>query len=147
MSRCAVSLVPERLPRAAAGVVASIERGVQLALCTARAPHPAFERRQAARYAFPYPIRLVPLAADGTLLPQEAVFVLGKHLSVRGLDFYGAEPLPFRRAIVCFERDRRPVVQLLLELTWCRFCRPGWYENGGRFLQAFAPGQVEPAVG
>jgi hypothetical protein len=24
----------------------------------------------------------------------------------------------------------------LIDLTWCRFNRHGWYESGGRFLQA-----------
>jgi hypothetical protein len=23
----------------------------------------------------------------------------------------------------------------MMDLTWCRFGRHGWYENGGRFLQ------------
>ena len=24
----------------------------------------------------------------------------------------------------------------LLEIAWCRFTRHGWYDSGGRFLQA-----------
>ena len=31
----------------------------------------------------------------------------------------------------------------LIDLTWCRFKRQGWYESGGRFLQV-APLPVDP---
>ena len=24
----------------------------------------------------------------------------------------------------------------LIDLTWCRFTKQGWYESGGRFLQS-----------
>ena len=93
------------------------------------------ERRREHRFPFPYPIRLTPMTTDGTVSPAESVVVLGKHLSEHGVDFYYTEPLPYRRAIASFERGGREVVHIVMDLTWCRFGRHGWYENGGRFLQ------------
>jgi len=76
------------------------------------------------------------MAEDGTSLAEQTIVVLGKHVSNHGLDFYCSQPLPFRRVVACFECGHGPQVRLLLDLTWCRFCQHGWYENGGRFLQA-----------
>ena len=93
------------------------------------------ERRREHRFPFPYPIRLTPMTTDGTVSPAESVVVLGKHLTEHGVDFYYTEPLPYRRAIASFERGGREMVHIVMDLTWCRFGRHGWYENGGRFLQ------------
>ena len=93
------------------------------------------ERRREHRFPFPYPIRLTPVTTDGAVPPAESVVVLGKHLNEHGVDFYFNEALPYRRVIATFERNGREVMHILMELTWCRFGRHGWYENGGRFLQ------------
>jgi hypothetical protein len=93
------------------------------------------ERRREQRFPFPYPVRLTPVATDGNVSPAESVVVLGKHLSEHGVDFYYNEPLPYRRVIASFERGGREALHLLMDLTWCRFGRHGWYENGGHFLQ------------
>ena len=98
------------------------------------------ERRREQRFPFPYPIRLTPVTTDGVVPPAESVVVLGKHLNENGLDFYFKEPLPYRRVIATFERNGREVMHIVMELTWCRFGRHGWYENGGRFLQVL-PGR------
>jgi hypothetical protein len=37
--------------------------------------------------------------------------------------------------IASFEYGDDHWVGLVLQLTWCRFSRHGWYDNGGRFLQ------------
>jgi hypothetical protein len=92
------------------------------------------ERRREHRFPYPYPIRLTPMTTDGSVSPAESVVVLGKHLTEHGVDFYFTEPLPYRRAIASFERGGREVVHIVMDLTWCRFGRHGWYENGGRFL-------------
>ena len=131
MSACAVSSDPSnpgtKTPQ-------GIEQTVQLVLCGTRPTQPVFERRRAMRHPFPYPVRLSPLASDGSPLLDASVFAVGKHLSHQGLDFYTGQPLPFRRAIACFDGGHGPSVRLLIDLTWCRFCHHGWYENGGRFL-------------
>ena len=108
---------------------------------------PGIERRREQRFPFPYPIRLTPVTTDGSVPPAESVVVLGKHLNEHGLDFYFNEPLAYRRVIASFERNGREVVHILLELTWCRFGRHGWYENGGRFLQVLPSSSAVPAVG
>lgn len=139
MSVCsAPSPLRIRAQRPSPSVLHEIERSVQVILGGSGANQPVFERRRAKRYPFPYPIRLIPVANEGEVLLDEAMFVLGKHLSARGVDFYGSRPLPYRFAIVCFDCGGRRR-QLLMELTWCRFCHHGWYENGGRFLQEIAP--------
>jgi hypothetical protein len=104
-----------------------------------RTQHSVFERRRLTRHAYPYPIRLVPLSLGGEPLVDEAFYVLGKHLSQLGLDFYGTQPVPYRRAISCFECGPGRTIQMLMDLTWCRFCHHGWYENGGRFLHEIVP--------
>ena len=97
--------------------------------------HIGMERRREQRFPYPYPIRLTPVTTDGTVPPAESVVVLGKHLNEHGLDFYYKEPLAYRRVIASFERHGCAAMHILMELTWCRFGRHGWYENGGRFLQ------------
>ena len=64
--------------------------------------------------------------------------MVGKHLSERGLGFYHPQPLPYRRMIVSLEGPRGDWFGFLIDLTWCRFTRQGWYESGGRFLESVA---------
>jgi len=117
---------------------ASIRESIQSVLAHV---HPALsgaERRREKRHPFPYPVYLTPVDKD-TLAPlAETIVVLGKHLSGLGFDFYHRDPLPFRRAIVSFEAGRGKWIGVLLDLSWCRFGRHGWYDNGGRFLSIVA---------
>jgi hypothetical protein len=102
------------------------------------------DRRCDRREPFPYPIHVTPLADDGQVLTNETFVVLGKHLSERGLDFYYEAPLPYRRVITSWECRDGSWLALLLDLTWCRSTRHGWYENGGRFLQIVPSPLSEP---
>ena len=97
------------------------------------------ERRAQRRYPYPYLLQLTPVADDGTAQWSETVVVVGKHLSQRGLGFYHPWPLPYRRMIASLETTGGGRLDLLINLTWCRFTREGWYESGGRFLQAVPP--------
>lgn len=94
------------------------------------------DRRCDRREPFPYPIHVTPVTDSGQVLSDETIVVLGKHLSERGLDFYHDAPLPYRRVITSWECRDGSWLALLLDLRWCRSIRHGWYENGGRFLQA-----------
>ena len=94
------------------------------------------DRRCDRREPFPYPVYVTPIAEDGTPCTADTIVVLGKHLSERGLDFYYEAPLPYRRVIASWECCDGRWLALLLDLRWCRSTRHGWYENGGRFLQA-----------
>ena len=93
------------------------------------------ERRSNQRYPFPHLLHLTPLGADGTPSGQDPIVVVGKHLSEQGLGFYHTNPLPYRRMIVSFETGNGSWLSFLIDLTWCRFTKQGWYESGGRFLQ------------
>ncbi|MBN2579142.1 MAG: hypothetical protein JXB10_09145 [Pirellulales bacterium] len=93
------------------------------------------ERRKETRYPFPYLVHLTPVGADGITPEGETIVVVGKHLSEQGLGFYHPKPLPHRRMIASLESQGR-WLGFLIDLNWCRFTRQGWYESGGRFLQA-----------
>ena len=93
------------------------------------------ERRRDGRYAFPFLVRLTPVDVRTQGPLTEPIVVVGKDLSERGLGFFHPHPLPYRRAIVTLEDCQGRTVSLLIDLSWCRFMRLGWYESGGRFLQ------------
>ncbi len=94
------------------------------------------ERRRDSRYPFPYLIHLTPVGRDGVTPEGETVVVVGKHLSERGFGFYHQAPLPHRHMIASLETKQGHWLGFLIDLNWCRFTKGGWYESGGRFLQA-----------
>lgn len=94
------------------------------------------ERRGDQRYPYPYLVYLTPVDDDGFTAKGEPLVVVGKHLSERGLGFYHPKPLPHRRMIASLEAAGGQRMHFLIDLTWCRFTRHGWYESGGHFLQA-----------
>lgn len=96
------------------------------------------EKRKDRRIAFPSLLTLTPLDDIQPITVGEPIAVVGKHLASRGLDFYHRDALPFKRAIVSFE-DTPWDIHLLLQVSWCRFLRPGWYDSGGRFTHIFHP--------
>jgi len=113
----------------------AVARGVRQALAAAQQhPYGGAERRREPRLPYPYPIYLTPLAPSGLPLVDNTLIVIGKHLSEHGVDFYHREAIPHRRVIASLDAGELGWVGLLLELTWCRFTRHRWYDNGGRFL-------------
>jgi hypothetical protein len=96
---------------------------------------PTVERRRDERFAYPQLVCLTPVAADGVTPVGEMVIVAGKHLSERGLGFYHPGPLPHRLVIASMEQAPDKWLHVLLDVSWCRFRRQGWYESGGRFLR------------
>jgi hypothetical protein len=94
------------------------------------------ERRRETRYPFPFLIYLTPVGEDGVTPCGESIVVVGKHVSERGLGFYHAKPIAHRRVVASLERPHDGWYAFLLDLRWCRFTRQGWYESGGRFLEA-----------
>ena len=93
------------------------------------------ERRTDHRYPYPKLVHLTPVGADGHTPEGEPVVAAGKHLSERGLGFFHQNPLPYRRMIVSLETDDDGWAGFLIDLTWCRFTKHGWYESGGRLMQ------------
>ena len=96
----------------------------------------AAERRVDQRFPYPHLLYLSPVADNGFLPTGDPVVVVGKHLSERGLGFYYREPLPYRRMIASLELPESRWAGFLVDITWCRFTQHGWYDSGGRFLQA-----------
>jgi hypothetical protein len=94
------------------------------------------ERRRGNRYPFPCLVHLTPVGPDGVTPEGETLVVVGKHLSEQGFGFYHQAPLPHRRMIASLEAGRGRWHAFLIDLNWCRFTKDGWYESGGRFLQA-----------
>ncbi|HZN37044.1 MAG TPA: hypothetical protein VFB80_24605 [Pirellulaceae bacterium] len=94
----------------------------------------AGERRREARSPYPYPIHLTPYDHHGEPDPRRTFVVIGKHLSHHGLDFYCRQALPDKRVVASLDCGKNGWIGLVLELTWCRFGRHGWYDNGGRFV-------------
>jgi hypothetical protein len=94
------------------------------------------ERRRDSRYPFPCLIHLTPVGRDGVTPEGKTVVVVGKHLSEHGFGFYHQAPLPHRRMIASLESKKGHWLGFLIDLNWCRFTKDGWYESGGRFLQA-----------
>lgn len=148
MSALAIDAPPAFVPPARSNSDQLVQERVQEIFRQHRYPRPRGDRRTDRREPFPFPIHVTPLAEDGTPLEAKTIVVLGKHLSERGLDFYYEAPLPYRRVIVSWECAEGNWLSLLLDLRWCRSTRHGWYENGGRFLQAVSspfPDNQHPA--
>ena len=110
-----------------------ISQQVDLALSGAQAERHV-ERRTETRH--PYPIHMTPVDRNGQPLLGETFVVVGKHLSSHGADFYFARPLEWTRVIASFPLRDGKWIAFVMELTWCRFSRHGWYDNGGRFVAA-----------
>jgi len=102
-------------------------------------PSVTVERRQHRRTAVPVLMQLTPLDEDHKPLPEAAMIVVGKDISQRGLSFFHDRPLPFRRAIVSLEHPEGSHFAAEIDVSWCRFTRPGWYVSGGRLLRAVSP--------
>ena len=94
------------------------------------------ERRRDNRYPFPFLVHLTPVDDDGQPVSSETIVVVGKHLSEQGLGFYHPKPLPHRRMIVSLESPGGQWMGFLIDLSWCRFTKQGWYESGGRFIRS-----------
>jgi hypothetical protein len=111
-------------------IVASVES----ALAAIEPFQRPLERRREARYPYPYPIHLTPYGAGGRPDVDRTFVVIGKHLAPHGIDFYFSQPLADRRVVASLDCGHEGWIGLVVELTWCRFSRHGWYDNGGRFV-------------
>jgi hypothetical protein len=109
---------------------------VQALLGALHEPTHRTERRREQRFPYPYLFRVIPLATDNIPLDDQTMVVVGKHLSHHGLSFYHQRPIAYRRMIAMMELPTGRPIGFLLDLTWCRFTKHGWYESGGRLLQA-----------
>ena len=102
-------------------------------LFRAQTTPPEHDQRKDKRIAYPQLLTLTPIDDGEFSVVSESLTVVGKYLAARGFDFFHCHPLPFRRAIVSFDRGGQDGIHLVLNIAWCRFLRPGWYDSGGRF--------------
>ena len=105
-------------------------------------PDVAQERRREERVAIPVLLRLVPLDADRHPIVRDTMVVVGKNISRRGLSFFHERPLPHRRAIIELAEPGSAAFAAEVDVKWCRFTRPGWYESGGRLIRLASSDQV-----
>jgi hypothetical protein len=89
------------------------------------------ERRHHDRVAVPFLLRLTPLDAEGQPLADEAITVVGKDISQRGLSFFHEHSLPYRRVMIVVDHPELECLSLEVDICWCRFSKLGWYESGG----------------
>lgn len=99
----------------------------------------AVERRRELRYPFPHLVSLTPVNEDASQREGDAFTVVGRHLSERGFGFFHQAPLPYRHVVAALDMGDGRSISLLLDVSWCRFTRSGWYESGGRFLRVVRP--------
>src|SRR5882724_2441791 len=97
-----------------------------------------FERRQFGRIALPLVLQITPLDQTGKPLEHLATSAVGKDISPRGISFFHELPLPYRRAIASFEHQDVGRFSVEVDVSWCRFTSPGWYQSGGRLIRTVA---------
>ncbi len=108
----------------------------------------AGDARREVRRPYPFLLTLVPVTEHGETLHEQLFTVVGKNLSSRGIGFFHKDPIPYRRVVVHLEGAAGRAVRALVELSWCRFTRHGWYDSGGRFLELTPmPVSVNAAAG
>jgi hypothetical protein len=105
-----------------------------------------FERRQFGRMALPLVLQVTPLDQTGQPLEHLATSTVGKDISPRGISFFHERPLPHRRAIVTFEHPDVGRFCVEVDVSWCRFTSPGWYQSGGRLIRSVGRVGVSEAV-
>ena len=94
------------------------------------------ERRNSERIPYPFPVFLTPYGSEGELSTEESFGVIGRQISQKGFDFFHREPIADKLVVASFEYSPDRWLAMKLKLTWCRFGRHGYFENGGEFLCA-----------
>ncbi|MEZ6108878.1 MAG: hypothetical protein R3B96_23050 [Pirellulaceae bacterium] len=97
------------------------------------------ERRRESRRPYSEPLFLTPVDENGAPLTDRSFSVIGRNVSSSGVDFYTYQPVTDRYVIASFPIPEGEWLAFVLHLTWCRFNRHGWYDNGGKFARLVAP--------
>lgn len=103
------------------------------------------ERRHDDRVAIPVLFRLTPLDADRVPLESDQSIVVGKNISRRGVSFYHENAISHRRARIELVDPVASTFSAEIDITWCRFTKPGWYESGARLIRAAKIDNQPPA--
>ena len=105
-------------------------------------PEITVDRRLYDRVSIPALFRLTPLDMRHGGPAGEAMAVVGKNLSQRGIGFFHDRPIPYRQAVIELDQPELGQWAAEIDLQWCRFTKVGWYESGGRVLRVL--GQETP---
>jgi hypothetical protein len=93
------------------------------------------ERRTQDRLLWPHPLRVCPVAADGT--QEEPVECRGKDISLGGMGFYLPHELSTSQVCIYLPTPARPRgLALPATLVRAQRCADGWYEVGSLFRLA-----------
>ncbi len=98
--------------------------------------HPRVALEQNDRCAIPILFQLTPLDDERQPIEHEATIVVGKNISRRGISFYHERPISHRRARIELVQPGLGPFAAEIDVSWCRFTKPGWYESGGRLVRA-----------
>jgi len=101
-------------------------------------PDVLVERRRDERVAIPILFQLTPLDADRQPIESETSVVVGKNISRRGISFFHDRQIPYRWALVTLNFAGLVNFTAEVDVSWCRFAQPGWYESGGRLVRLVA---------
>lgn len=100
------------------------------------------ERRRERRYPYPCLLRLSPFDENVVWNDTEndpmamGITVVGHEVSLNGIGFYHQEPITDRLVVIEFsDEPSASPLRVVVDLTWCRFSRKGWYESGGRLVR------------
>ena len=113
----------------------TLARQVQ-ALVARLHPTVTLERRRDDRIDLPVLFRIQPLDDQRQPIQDSAMTVVGKNISRRGISFYHDRPLPYRHALISAVHPEFDGFHAEIDVSWCRFTKPGWYESGGRLIAA-----------
>lgn len=91
------------------------------------------DNRRLPRYAYPKLIEVWPV--ENEIPCNASLLVVGKNLSLGGLDFFHREPLAHRDVVIALEQGPQDWLYILMEINWCRFLQEDWYDSGGKFIR------------
>lgn len=96
---------------------------------------PVLERRRWHRVAFDGVLGVTALDEREATPNGPMQTVRGRDISLSGVAFTHAQPIPNRIVAVTFWDESGQAESIVTELNWCRFTRSGNYQSGGKFLR------------
>jgi hypothetical protein len=109
-------------------------------------PAVSLERGHGDRTAIPYLFRVTPLDDARQPVDDDALTVVGKNLSRRGISFCHERPISHRLDRIELVQPGPDTFVAEIDITWCRFNKLGWYESGGRLIGAVCPASERAAA-
>ena len=99
---------------------------------------PPINGRRHERFPIWWELQLIPLDKNGNLVHFEAIFVVGKDVSVTGVGFSHNILLPKCRVAIALTDPKISRLAIEAEIIWTRRTPIGLYESGCRFIRKLA---------